>query len=262
MGRKRDDNIDKAELALANRQLRRLYLGSRINSMRRGGRWILDRLHFGSGIAERIAAGLVVGAVFFLISAGICAASGMPANTFLLAGGTSLLAVVVTCSFLAFGPADHELDKLREEGAEHIEEQEVLIAELKERIAERQAEDDDIEAERDFKRRTTCPYCGSRVKSWTAKCPHCLEYLDDDLAAARNKREEPRVNKGVAAVLSFLIPGLGQIFKSQIISGIAWFVIIPSLYAVGVVTAACCIGFGFLALGACLHIVCVVDAVS
>ena len=154
------------------------------------------------------------------------------------------------------------LAKLRDDGAEAIEEQEVLAAELKERIAERKADEDDDEVEREHRRRTTCTFCGGRVKSWAAKCPHCHEYLDDDLAAARSKRDAPQVNKGVAAVLSFLIPGLGQIFKSQILSGIVWFVIIPSLYAVGVVTAGCCIGFGFLALGACLHIVCVVDAVS
>lgn len=50
---------------------------------------------------------------------------------------------------------------------------------------------------------------------------------------------------GVAAVLSFFIPGLGQIYKGQIISGLVWLLIVP---------------IGYLALivpGLILHVMCV-----
>lgn len=55
---------------------------------------------------------------------------------------------------------------------------------------------------------------------------------------------------GVAAVLSFLFPGLGQMYKGQIFNGLAWFVI----------TA-----LGYMALvvpGAILHLCCIIGAAS
>jgi hypothetical protein len=59
-----------------------------------------------------------------------------------------------------------------------------------------------------------------------------------------------RWSPGLAAVLSFLLPGLGQVYKGQIINGIAWFFLV---------------GFGYLALvlpGLLLHFFCIVGAAS
>jgi hypothetical protein len=55
---------------------------------------------------------------------------------------------------------------------------------------------------------------------------------------------------GVAAVLSFFVPGLGQLYKGQIINGIVWFLFV---------------GLGYLALilpGLILHLLCIVGAAS
>lgn len=59
-----------------------------------------------------------------------------------------------------------------------------------------------------------------------------------------------RWSPGVAAVLSFFVPGLGQLYKGQILNGIVWFFLV---------------GFGYLALilpGLVLHFFCVLGALS
>jgi hypothetical protein len=59
-----------------------------------------------------------------------------------------------------------------------------------------------------------------------------------------------RWSPGLAAVLSFFVPGLGQLYKGQIINGIVWFFLV---------------GMGYLALilpGMVLHFFCVLGALS
>ena len=43
--------------------------------------------------------------------------------------------------------------------------------------------------------------------------------------------ESKDFNQGIAAVLSFFLPGVGQIYKGQIFRGIFYFFLIPGLYA-------------------------------
>jgi hypothetical protein len=59
-----------------------------------------------------------------------------------------------------------------------------------------------------------------------------------------------RWSPGLAAVLSFFVPGLGQLYKGQILNGIVWFFLV---------------GMGYLALilpGLILHFFCVLGALS
>ena len=59
-----------------------------------------------------------------------------------------------------------------------------------------------------------------------------------------------RWSPGLAAVLSFFVPGLGQLYKGQILNGIAWFLFV---------------GMGYLALvlpGLVLHLFCILGAAS
>jgi TM2 domain-containing membrane protein YozV len=46
-----------------------------------------------------------------------------------------------------------------------------------------------------------------------------------------NNNRVPQPNLGVAAVLSFFFPGVGQIYKRQIFKGIIYFLITSGLYA-------------------------------
>jgi TM2 domain-containing membrane protein YozV len=65
-----------------------------------------------------------------------------------------------------------------------------------------------------------------------------------------NQPPTQRWSPGLAAVLSFIVPGLGQLYKGQILNGIVWFVFVF---------------LGYLALfvpGLILHFFCVLGALS
>ena len=58
----------------------------------------------------------------------------------------------------------------------------------------------------------------------------------------------PAWNGGVAAVLSFFIPGLGQLYKGQVVSAVVWFGMVAAGYVF------------FIVPGIILHFCCVVGA--
>ena len=65
-----------------------------------------------------------------------------------------------------------------------------------------------------------------------------------------NQPPVQRWSPGLAAVLSFFVPGLGQLYKGQILGGILWFFLV---------------GIGYLALilpGLVLHLFCILGALS
>jgi ribosomal protein L34E len=66
--------------------------------------------------------------------------------------------------------------------------------------------------------------------------------------------QSPRWSKGVAALLSLLIPGLGHLYKGQILWGILWFVIAIVAY---IVSSVLCFIPGIL-----VHIICIVHSAS
>jgi TM2 domain-containing membrane protein YozV len=76
-----------------------------------------------------------------------------------------------------------------------------------------------------------CPKCGREVTEEMNICPYC----GNPLKAVPKQREVPvpRVtigtkNSGLAAVLSLIIPGLGQMYAGQIGRGLLFlFVVIP-----------------------------------
>jgi TM2 domain-containing membrane protein YozV len=90
---------------------------------------------------------------------------------------------------------------------------------------------------------TVCKGCGRAIHRTAAICPHCGFGSVVVLG-------QPTWNPGVAAVLSFFIPGLGQIYKGQILNGLVWFF---------------CVAVGYVCLiipGALLHICCIYGAYS
>ena len=97
---------------------------------------------------------------------------------------------------------------------------------------------------------TICPFCRETIKIGALKCKHCGEILDEDLRDERRLRPQQRWNPGVAAVLSFFWPGLGQMYKGQILNGFAWMFIIALGYC-------CCLFPGFF-----LHVFCIFGAAS
>ena len=93
-----------------------------------------------------------------------------------------------------------------------------------------------------------CPYCGETILEVASKCKHCGEYLTESLRVARTPVQKPQASPGIAAFLSLVIPGAGQMYKGEIFNGIAWLILVGSAYYV------------FLFAGILLHLFCICGA--
>lgn len=96
---------------------------------------------------------------------------------------------------------------------------------------------------------TTCRACDKHISLNAASCPHCGEPMAPQ---TRQPHMVPQYtySPGLAGVLSFFIPGLGQLYRGKIFGGLLWFVF----------TA---IGYFFLFVpGLIIHLFCIIDAVS
>lgn len=128
-----------------------------------------------------------------------------------------------------------------------------------------------------------CPYCGELISVLAVKCKHCGEFLDATLRSQRELAAAPKTvvaippspaparsespvamhlfqtttvvmpkhakwHGGTAAVLSFFIPGLGQMYKGQVFNGALWLVVVVCGYAM------------FIIPGICLHLMCIAGA--
>lgn len=102
---------------------------------------------------------------------------------------------------------------------------------------------------------SSCRYCGEAIKVNALKCKHCGEYFDERLRIATvptvsKYHNEQQPSPGVAAVLSLVIPGAGQMYQGKIGVGFLWLL---------------CVSIGYLLFifpGLVLHILCVVMAAS
>ena len=86
--------------------------------------------------------------------------------------------------------------------------------------------------------------------------PPAAEKSVNDLVDNRRRETSPAPaaktteRSGCAAVLSFFIPGLGQIFMGRVLAGIGWFFIVPIFYLFLIVP------------GILMHIFCIYDAAT
>jgi hypothetical protein len=90
-----------------------------------------------------------------------------------------------------------------------------------------------------------CPFCAEPIRTEAKKCKHCGEYLDEHLRAEHAPR---KWSPGLAAVLSFFIPGLGQFYKGSVGPGLFFILGTPVGYLL------------FIVPGLIMHVACIVDA--
>ena len=101
-----------------------------------------------------------------------------------------------------------------------------------------------------------CPYCAETINKEAVKCKHCGEILDLEIKNARFQQTvsanntNQTLNSGIAALLSLIIPGAGQMYKGDVGAGVLWLVFVIFGY------------FLFIIPGLILHLVCIVNAAS
>lgn len=119
--------------------------------------------------------------------------------------------------------------------------------------------------------KSKCLFCQKEIFVGTKQCPHCHEYLDYYLRQYMQGRFGQREYQPVlyqpqtqalqksssrleGALLSFFLPGLGQMCNGQVVLGAMWLVLTIIGYAF--------VGYGLIWPGFILHALCVAHAAS
>lgn len=97
-----------------------------------------------------------------------------------------------------------------------------------------------------------CPFCRKRIPLAARVCPECHDDVSATAGAtrptARASAPRPALSPGIAALLSLIIPGAGQMYAGQIGVGLLWFIFVIVGYALLIVP------------GLILHLGCVLTA--
>jgi hypothetical protein len=249
------------------RKVRRAVWLLQLVRIRQTARKAFDLARLGNGPLERLCSALILGAVFFFTTLLLCHLVQLPSSYVVGLSSLGLVSVMTASAVLVLGKTDaqlevqgarlaKELPELRAAALQARAERDAeCLAALEAKLeseAERDAEEDRQAALRAARRPTSkrCPYCREVIRIDALKCKHCGEILDEDLRHERRPRPQQRWNPGVAAVLSFFWPGLGQMYKGQVLNGFAWMFVVLIGYI-------CCVFPGFF-----LHVFCIFGAAS
>jgi hypothetical protein len=231
-------------------------------------------MRLGTGAAERFVAALIVSAVFFLVCLAIASSEGFDPSRGLLMATVAFLCVLAPSAFAVAGATDAQLRDRFALVERELAEMPVTVPEPPAPAEEEVAGQPPAEYSSQHRRAPSvtadamlagqtarreshkpCPYCGESILAEARKCKVCGEFLDEALRARQgvhvhvsNPVRVPRWSPGVAVVLSFFWPGLGQMYKGQILNGLAWMALVPVGYV-------CCVLPGLV-----LHLCCLLGA--
>lgn len=210
------------ELASARSDVRRMTFRLYFLTLRQGARRFLDLFRFGNGTAERLAAAAVIGGLFFLVIILVAILAGTPIGAGIGIATAALLVAWGTSAVFVFGGSDEQIEaeipRLRDDLDERRREAEIIAEELDEAEAEERAGARD----RERRRKRACPYCREPIPARALKCVHCGEIVDEGLREDRERARRRPTFYPLAAFLSWLWPGLGQIYKGQVGRGLLW----------------------------------------
>lgn len=99
----------------------------------------------------------------------------------------------------------------------------------------------------------SCPACEKEISREAVACPSCGHPINPVVQAPPVQPQEMAQRSwspGVAALLSLIIPGAGQIYKGHIGAGLLWLMFVVAGY------------FLFIIPGVILHLVCIFSAAS
>ena len=94
------------------------------------------------------------------------------------------------------------------------------------------------QSETDEKRTKFCVNCGAKIDARAEICPKCGVRVAPPPAPTSQQVYVERKSEGIAAVLSFLFVGLGQIYNGEIGKGILFiilgvFIVFTALFLIG-----------------------------
>jgi hypothetical protein len=234
--------------------------------VRQTARKAFDLTRLGTGTLERLCSALILGAAFFLPTLFFFGLIGLGP----IIGGSlaiaALLTVLATCAVLLLWSSDEDLEKQRVQVKAELDvlREEVAIEEAQRQATLAGAEEEfnlppprpvhqiqpiAVPSASAVRATWRCPYCKETIVAGAVKCKHCGELLHAGIRSSRRQWAQ-RGSPGVAAVLSFFWPGVGQMYKGEVLAGIVWFFLVVFAYALCFIP------------GIVLHVICIFDAAS